>query len=365
MARSNEDRHMKILYISTGITNSGGVAKVVSLKANYFTEQLNHEVHIISSNDTSQKTFFNFSPLIKFKFISKKHKIIKLLWFFIELLLYIKKYQPHVIIVTDNGFKGLLVPFFISHKIKSIYEMHATNDNFIYLGSKKNNLFSNRSIAYFLSKYHKIVVLNSHQKFQFILKDKQVIIPNPVVISNEVMTSSGNSMVYKKAIAVGRIVPEKGWDRLLRIWKEVITIHPDYYLEIYGEIDPKYNLNSLIEDLNLKKNVKVLKPVNDLERQYSTSDFLVHPSYYESFSMVILEAMSFGLPIICFDLTTDLVNSDYCLIAKNEQEFAENCIKLIENKEVRVQKGTSAKKASIEYESNVIMKKWEDLLLII
>ncbi len=362
MAQSNEDRNMKILYISTGITNSGGVAKVVSLKANYFVEQLNHEVHIISSNDTSEKTFFSFSPLIKFKFISKKHKIIKWLWFFIQIRSYIKKYKPHVIIVTDNGFKGLFIPFFISSKVKSIYEMHATNDNFIYLGSKRKDLFSNRSIAYFLSKYHKIVVLNSHLKFKFILNEKQVIIPNPVVIIEKETASNVDSIIFKKAIAVGRIFPEKGWDRLLRIWEKVIKLYPDYQLEIYGEIDDKYSLNPLIEELNLKKHVNVLNPVNNLEYQYATSDFLVHPSFYESFSMVILEAMSFGLPIVCFDLTTDLVNSDYCLIAKSEEEFAENCIKLIENNQVRIQMGTNAKKTSFEYECKVIMKKWEDLL---
>ncbi|WP_165395996.1 glycosyltransferase [Flavobacterium sp. J27] len=353
---------MKILYISTGITNSGGVAKVVSLKANYFAEQLNHKVHIVSSNDASQKTFFHFSNLIVFKFVPKKNKIIRFIFFFIEIISYIKKYQPDVVIVTDNGFKGLFVPLFISRTIKSIYEMHATNHNFVYMGNKNKDLFSSKSIGYFLNKYDKVVVLNSNLKFKSISNDKQVVIPNPVVLNKEIIAPNLNLKPFKKVIAVGRIVPEKGWDRLLRIWKKVIALHPDYYLEIYGEIDSKYNLNPLIEDLNLKKNVKVLMPVNDLERQYSTSDFLVHPSFYESFSMVILEAMSFGLPIVSFELKTDLVNSNYCLIARNEEEFAENCIQLIENRELRDRLGIHAKRTSMQYDCSVIMKKWKDLL---
>ena len=56
---------MKILYIVSKINNEGGVARVLSVKANYFIEKLGYEVDILTQNNGNSPLFFDFNPIIK------------------------------------------------------------------------------------------------------------------------------------------------------------------------------------------------------------------------------------------------------------------------------------------------------------
>lgn len=58
---------MKLLYIVPKIKNAGGVARVLSLKANYFTEHFNYEVHILSQNEEEDLPFMTL--ILKLSFI--------------------------------------------------------------------------------------------------------------------------------------------------------------------------------------------------------------------------------------------------------------------------------------------------------
>ena len=57
---------MKLLYITNGINGSGGLERVLSIKANYLVEKLNYKVHILTLNKGSQNSFFDFNKTIFF-----------------------------------------------------------------------------------------------------------------------------------------------------------------------------------------------------------------------------------------------------------------------------------------------------------
>ena len=61
--------------------------------------------------------------------------------------------------------------------------------------------------------------------------------------------SSGTS---KRVIAVGRLEWQKGYDKLIRIWKDVYTRHPNWQLDIYGEGTQEYELTNTIKELNIR-----------------------------------------------------------------------------------------------------------------
>jgi glycosyltransferase involved in cell wall biosynthesis len=75
-------------------------------------------------------------------------------------------------------------------------------------------------------------------------------------------------------------------------------------LVVCGSLDPRYpEAQIAAEQFGVKDNVVFTDfvPAEELERLYSTSDLLTHPSLYEGFGLQIIEAMAHGLPVICTD----------------------------------------------------------------
>jgi hypothetical protein len=57
---------MKLVYIVPNINNEGGVARVLSIKANYLVEKLGYEVHILTQNEGFSPLFYSFNSNIIF-----------------------------------------------------------------------------------------------------------------------------------------------------------------------------------------------------------------------------------------------------------------------------------------------------------
>ena len=57
---------MKLLYITNGVAGSGGLERVLSIKASYLAENLGYQVHIITLNEENLSHFFEFSSKINY-----------------------------------------------------------------------------------------------------------------------------------------------------------------------------------------------------------------------------------------------------------------------------------------------------------
>ncbi len=108
---------------------------------------------------------------------------------------------------------------------------------------------------------------------------------------------------------IGRLQPLKGLDTLLRAVHLVRQHYPRLHVRIVGggvdEGDPHEaeelgRLRALAEHLDLTPHVAFTKaqPQETLAQYYAAADVLVMPSHYESFGMVVLEAMACGLPVV-------------------------------------------------------------------
>ena len=106
----------------------------------------------------------------------------------------------------------------------------------------------------------------------------------------------------KILLFIGRIHPVKGLINLLKTWERVKPYKKNWKLVIAGPSDSNYSniLERFIKDKSLEKNVVLLGPVegDDLLSLYSQSKLFVLPSFTENFGMVVLEALSYGLPVI-------------------------------------------------------------------
>ena len=49
---------MKLLYITNGIKGSGGLERVLAVKASYLADKFNYKVHILALNDGNNEQFF-------------------------------------------------------------------------------------------------------------------------------------------------------------------------------------------------------------------------------------------------------------------------------------------------------------------
>ena len=124
-----------------------------------------------------------------------------------------------------------------------------------------------------------------------------VIVPNPAW-SGPIAKASLNS---NKVIAVGRLIESKGYERMIRIWKSIYEMYPDWILDIYGDGNQKEHLIDVVSKYKLNGVVSFKESDADIGQAFSQHAFMLHASYYESFPLVIMEAMSFGLPVIAFD----------------------------------------------------------------
>ena len=123
----------------------------------------------------------------------------------------------------------------------------------------------------------------------------------------------------------------------------------------------------LIEEYNLVSFVVIHGPVKNIGEIYCNSSCFVLASRYEGFGMVLLEAMSYGLPIISYDCKCgpkDLINNGlngFLVPEGNIEELANTIMRLISNRDMMIEMGRNAKVESQQYEREVIMQKWIDL----
>ncbi len=130
----------------------------------------------------------------------------------------------------------------------------------------------------------------------------------------------------KNIIAVGRFVPWKRFDDIIRIMPKI-----DANLLIVGSGPKLEAWKDLVDELNLNKKVKFLGRLNHEETlaYIQASDVLVLPSLYEGLSHVLLEAMALKTPVIASDVcgNTELVKGNGILIQPKNLHQLEKAIK--------------------------------------
>ena len=141
-----------------------------------------------------------------------------------------------------------------------------------------------------------------------------------------------------KLISVGRLAEEKGYDRLLRVFKQLDDEGFDLELTIIGSGEKYNELNDYIEENNLKDKVFLLGYRENPYKYVKNSDLFVCSSLSEGFSLVIGEAMAIGVPVVsvkCQGANEVLGFGEYGMLVNNDENSVCNGIKmLIDNKKL-------------------------------
>ena len=128
----------------------------------------------------------------------------------------------------------------------------------------------------------------------------------------------------KRVIAVGRLDYQKGFDRLVKAWEIVCRDEQlkDWRLDIFGQGEWRAMLQSMIDERDMQDRICLNEPTERIFDEYRESSIIVMSSNYEGFGMVLVEAMSCGVPAISFDCVCgpkDIINhGDNGMIVKND-----------------------------------------------
>ena len=146
----------------------------------------------------------------------------------------------------------------------------------------------------------------------------------------------------------------------------VVAKHEDWVLHIYGQGAYKKQLEEQIRSLRLENNVILKGNSDDLTKAYLDSSIYVLPSRFEGFGLVLIEAASFGLPIISFDCPSgpsDILKGDLGRLVPNGDvtQLAESIIQMIENPQLRMAYARKGKEIVEKYDESRIYPLWDEL----
>lgn len=282
---------MKV-YILIWNFNIGGAQKHSILLANAYQRKGVEVTILASSNKGALKNLLNPKVNIDSLVINKVNTLPE----FLRLRKYmLSKIEKGSIIICNgpNNFRQVARLNLLFNYWKLVFILHddisIKKTPLSFLKIKEMSVLLNQ-------KRSRVVALSKRQleihKALFNISDIKLI-PNFVPVWTNKSVKTSNKL---RALCLGRLSNEKGHRVLI---KAMSKIKNDLWCDIYGEGALRTELQNLIE--SEKANVRIKEPVVDLEAVFSQYDFLVLPSLRETFGLVVIEALSFGLPVVTTD----------------------------------------------------------------
>lgn len=373
---------MRIVYCIASICNAGGKDRVVVTKANALAA-LGIEVFIITTDQKQAPSFFALHPQIvhhdlkinyedsnshsilnRWKTKQSKKKVHKE-----KLSHYLKGIRPDIVISTFEEDASIIAS--IRGSFIKLMELHYSKERRYneYTRSKFSaarilDFLRTRYDEYIVSQYDYLVALTETDKKKWwVIKNKSSI-PNP--LSWEPI-SSPSALTTPKVLAVGRYSSEKNFEELIDIWALVISQGSKWQLEIIGLGYLKTRLEQKISELGLNEYITLTPPSSQILEKYKDASLLVVTSKYEGFGMVLIEAMSCGLPVISYDCPygpREIIShgiDGFLVPLGDKHTFAKHLLETITNQEARKSLGAHALRSSQRYSQNKIIKQWVNL----
>ncbi|AHG76950.1 glycosyltransferase family 4 protein [Mannheimia varigena] len=345
---------MKILFIVNTLANKAGTEQMVCALANLFSEKLGYSITVVNrlTKKKSDVPFFLSENTDLFCFSGNYFL------FFMKLKNYLKKNHFDMVFVHNMGRLSLLCA--LLPRIKETYWVsleHAFYGSYPKLTRLLFPLLAKR--------FNQIITLTEADKQNYLSFHNHVSkIDNISVYFEKVPNTHSYSVNSRHIIAVGRFSRQKNFKALLEAWKIVQQHQKEWYLDIYGDGEEKDILEKFITE-NKLSNVKLKRSINDLSLVYQQASFLVMTSKYEGLGLVLIEAQSFGLPLISFDcphgprevITHE--NNGFLVEDQHIEKLAEAILMLISDEQKRVQFSKQAKLASERYIPEKILAKWK------
>ena len=354
MKESNKSKKISFFI---GTMRRGGAERVISKLANFYSNKgWDVDIILLLSNEVNYELNSNIRIIpICYK---GKSRMKQLPVWIKNIRNYIKISNPEFIVSFVARINIIVLFSCIGLKKKVI--ISERNDPsadgrsyFVKLATYILYPLANRIV--FQTKYAKLMFPNR-------IQNKSDIIYNPIEVGVNKYESK-----QRKIVSVGRLQPQKNHEMLIDSFIQVHNKYPEYTLFIYGEGILMDSLKSQINKLNLEDVVFLPGVVTDVHNKILDSEIFVLSSNYEGLSNALLEAMMMGLPCIstkCAGSTEIIRNKENGILVPigDKEKLSEAMIKLIEDRKLAEEIGKKAKETSKLFESNLVLKRWENVI---
>lgn len=334
---------------------TGGAEKVICNLANLLIE--NNSVKIISTYKLNEKPAFKINDSVEIEYLIQDLKPNKqelkdslksfnLIRIFKELLTTFKVFYLRKSLMI-KAIKNLDCDIVISTRIlHSNWVRKYANKNIIKIAQEHNHHNNNK-------KYIRKVIKSVKDFNYFIPVSKELadfytpklentkVLYIPNFIDN--LPDKKCNLKSTQLISVGRLDKIKGFDDLIDIFSILHKKHPDLVLHIVGDGPQKQSLQNKINQLNLQDKIHLcgFKLSKDLEKEYLNSSIYLMTSFSESFGLVLVEAASYGLPLIAYDTAQgakEIIQNNkngFLISNRNKNKYINAITELIENSQMQ------------------------------
>lgn len=378
---------MKLLYITPGIYNPAGTERVLSMKVNYLIRECGYEVVIVTTDQRQRDYAYTWDQRMLHYDLGLNYdedfekNILRKWWIYQKKnRLFRKKLQE----IIDHEQPDICISLFgkelewwnkMRVPRKSIAELH------FYHGYRKSYLLGQHQgwiwekigdfrvwqmIRQTLA-FDMLIVLTQEAKRQLEHIHPHVAqMYNPIPNLN-IAAQTDEVRKEKTVIAVGRLSDLKNYPSMARMWAKVEARHPDWTLKVWGEGEDREKIEAEIRRLGLK-HMLLCGQTDHIGEQYDKSAIHVMSSKCEGFSMVMLEALSHGLPMVSYNCPTgpqEVINhgeNGFLISMGHEQDMADAICRLIEDESLRQRMGEASRKKAKLFTEEYILPQWSRLL---
>ena len=262
------------------------------------------------------------------------------------------------IITVQHPFEGGLIGWFLSKIFKTGFEVQLHGDFYGNFYWRKERLLNR--VRYYLGKFvlHRaksirVVSQRIKDSIRPFLKKDIKIFRNPIYLgqlSSYLVERNGQNN-YPIILAVGNLVPVKNHKQLIEVFAGVKRELPNAKLVIVGKGTLEKDLQ--VTSDKLRANVELVGAQKDLSKFYNNSDIFVHPSLYEGWGRVLIEAAHHKLSIIMTNvgLAGEIIkNEESGLVVpvKNKEALKKAILRLARDKDLQKRLADNAKKEVVQ-----------------
>lgn len=374
---------MKKISILSLHLGYGGIEKSIVALANLLSE--NYDVEIACSYKMYETPSFELDSRVKVKYLTKYKPNRK------EFKAAVKK--KNIIKIFKEGFKAIkilrkrrssMIKYIINKKCdvmistRDIFDEWLGdfgNPNTLKIGWEHNHYHDDLKYADNVTRSCKkldylVLVSKSLRNFYRVslnkTKCKCVFIPNII----DSIPKKTAPLIEKRLVSVGRLSPEKGHMDLLKIYNKLYKSHPDWCLDIIGDGKEREKLEEYITEYNLGEKVKLhgFQGKDYIDKILSKSSIYLMTSLTESFGIVLIEAMSHGLPCVAYSSAEgacELIDSGrtgYLIKNRNEEAYIKKVEDLMEDIDTRKRIGHEGRKSVKKYNGQDVIKDWINII---
>lgn len=347
---------------------SGGTERVCSVVSSALATSENFNIILICTNSQEQKPFFDFHNNVKIVHLNIENPKRQIFSLVLKLANVCKKERIHILVAVEVFTLLFIIPTLFLNRLRSykfrliVWEHFNFNVN---LGKKLRDWFRKWSARH----ADAIIVLTKKDKLlwenNLNIRNKILNIYNPNAFRSTELDYNTDSRLI---IAVGRLVYQKGFDRLLDIWKGFTDEHKsEWKLKIVGSGKDENELIQKIDSLGLGSSVTLVPSTSDIASIYKSAAFLVMTSRFEGMGLVLIEGQSFGLPLIAYDCLagpSDIITegTGFLIEDGDSKDFINKMKRLTSDASLRKKMSDAAKQEVLRFSEDKIITQWEHLL---